>query len=172
MCYFIEKHYQIHWIASENIYTLTPPPPTPWLTALEVLLLVHTFLWRFSKNFGKIFNNTHGDGMGWKGLEANDIPISSVLNCFMITLTKLHFDWLIHEVMRCECHLQYATGLLMLFVVCWISLFRTSIFTQITAKEPSLESMCNINPICYSLACVAGIERGRGRGNLGAHDSV
>ena len=85
--------------------------------------------------------------MGWKGLEANDIPISSVLNCFMITLTKLQFDWLIHEVTRCECHLQYATGSLMLFVVCWISLFRTSIFTQITAKEPSLESMCNINPL-------------------------
>ena len=64
----------------------------------------------------------------------------------MITLTKLQFDWLTHEVMQCECLLQYATGSLMLFVVCWISLFLTSIFTQITAKEPSLESMCNINP--------------------------
>ena len=49
--------------------------------------------------------------------------------------------------MRCECHLQYATGSLMLCVVCWISLSLTSIFTQITAKEPSLESMCNINPL-------------------------
>ena len=66
----------------------------------------------------------------------------------MITLTKLQlFDCLIHEVMQCECHLQYATGSLMLYVVCWISLFRTSIFTQITAKEPSLESMCNCNPL-------------------------
>ena len=36
----------------------------------------------------------------------------------MITLTKLQFDWLIHEVTRCECHLQYATGSLMLYVVC------------------------------------------------------
>ena len=89
-----------------------------------------------------------------------------------MTLTKLQFDWLIHEVMRCECHLQYATGSLMLYVVCWISLFLTSIFTQITAKEPSLESMCNINLICYSLACVASVERGRGKGNLGARESM
>ena len=55
----------------------------------------------------------------YQGSQAGDIPISSVLRCLMITLTKLQlFDWLIHEVMRCECHLQYATGSLMLFVGC------------------------------------------------------
>ena len=98
--------------------------------------------------------------------------IGILLVCIMITLTKLQFDCLTHEVMQCECHLQYATELLMLCVVCWISLFLTSIFTQITAKEPSLESMCNINLICYSPACVASVERERGRGNLGAGESV
>ena len=156
MCYFIEIHCHLHWIASENIYTLTPPS----LTTLEILLLVHTFLWRFGKNFGKISNDTYKDGMGMvifhflfhltQYIRGRKLMIFQFLPFYvvlMITLTKLQFDWLIHEVMRCECHLQYATGSLMLCVVCWISLFRTSIFTQITAKEPSLESMCNIKPL-------------------------
>ena len=130
----------------------------PSLTTLEILLLVHTFLWRFGKNFGKISNDTYKDGMGMvifhfsfhltQYIRGRKLMIFQFLPFYIvliITLTKLQFDWLIHEVMRCECLLQYATGSLMLCVVCWISLFRTSIFTQITAKEPSLESMCNIN---------------------------
>ena len=44
--------------------------------------------------------------------------IGILLVCIMITLTKLQFDCLTHEVMQCECHLQYATELLMLCVVC------------------------------------------------------